>query len=549
MSKVSVNELTEEQIKRIEDIKKRDLVSGFIVDGMIHKSEVDFDIIHAIEQRSLSQDYYVASEVLFNAGASVEWINIVLNTVTTVGDHDEIINFIREVVYAYNSHVNVEDVGQYIVACDSPAELHAFIDDIVHTQESNTKVIDTIQKIPELIGKIEADNNEAKQNFESIKKELESKIAEVDRLNDQIDELQKKNQTDISEKDFEKIKKKANFYEKKFRESQNELRSCSDRCARLETELFDAYQKIEKTKELASATVNDESTADLKKFIDDSLKENISSISKTVAASYSQVLNAVNKDKEEASNNSDVDALNKILSMNENIMEQLKSINVASGPNVQKSLNEEFTDKKEKPQPHEEGQPHDIPTNEEHGIFNDFSEPEYDEGDVLGELPETAQEDDDMGQADENYKFEEPEPPTDEQIISKEDGNNYSDDVKQAKTVSDSEPVKKSPEPDISICKAPELTESKVLKSKKHDSKVEQKIGFFARMRFNHISSKKQRQLILDLMLHKKLPMTTIKNVKSLLDTNKLDNAFVFELINDENVNDDVIHKALEFVK
>ena len=30
MSKVSVNELTEEQIKRIEDIKKRDLVSGEI---------------------------------------------------------------------------------------------------------------------------------------------------------------------------------------------------------------------------------------------------------------------------------------------------------------------------------------------------------------------------------------------------------------------------------------------------------------------------------------------------------------------------------------
>lgn len=49
-------------------------------------------------------------------------------------------------------------------------------------------------------------------------------------------------------------------------------------------------------------------------------------------------------------------------------------------------------------------------------------------------------------------------------------------------------------------------------------------------------------------MLHKKLPMNTITDVKAMLNTGNVDNSFVFDLINDENLTDEVVRKALAFV-
>ena len=62
------------------------------------------------------------------------------------------------------------------------------------------------------------------------------------------------------------------------------------------------------------------------------------------------------------------------------------------------------------------------------------------------------------------------------------------------------------------------------------------------------LSGTKQKQFILDLMLHKKLPMNTITDVKAMLNTGNVDNSFVFDLINDENLTDEVVRKALAFV-
>ena len=50
------------------------------------------------------------------------------------------------------------------------------------------------------------------------------------------------------------------------------------------------------------------------------------------------------------------------------------------------------------------------------------------------------------------------------------------------------------------------------------------------------------------MMLHKKLPIDTVTNVKNILNSGKVDNAFVFDLINSENVTDEVIRSTLEFV-
>ena len=88
----------------------------------------------------------------------------------------------------------------------------------------------------------------------------------------------------------------------------------------------------------------------------------------------------------------------------------------------------------------------------------------------------------------------------------------------------------------------------RTLRPKTATSVEEKKIGFFARMKFKMLSGTKQKQFILDLMLHKKLPMNTITDVKAMLNTGNVDNSFVFDLINDENLTDEVVRKALAIV-
>ena len=65
MSKVNVNELTDEQKVRLSQLKEKDTVTSLIIDGMYNKSEIDFEVVAAIEKRSFKkQDYYIAAEVL-----------------------------------------------------------------------------------------------------------------------------------------------------------------------------------------------------------------------------------------------------------------------------------------------------------------------------------------------------------------------------------------------------------------------------------------------------------------------------------------------------
>ena len=237
MSKVNVNELTDEQKVRLSQLKEKDTVTSLIIDGMYNKSEIDFEVVAAIEKRSFKkQDYYIAAEVLFNTGASVDWINIVLNVITARGE-DEIISFIREVVYAYNNHIEAESIAQFIDACDTPVELHSFTDDIIHQKESNNRVREVIENIPKLIGKIETDSFEAKQNYVDMKNELDKKINEVEALKSQIETLQTESKSEANPEKLAKIEKKAAFYEKNFKESQKELRSYKDKCVHLEARL------------------------------------------------------------------------------------------------------------------------------------------------------------------------------------------------------------------------------------------------------------------------------------------------------------------------
>lgn len=534
MSKVNVNELTDNQEKRLSQLKERDTIAELIVEGMYNRSEIDFDIISAIEKRTFKkQDYYVAAEVLFNTGASVEWINIVLNVITARGE-DEIISFIREVVYAYNCHVEADSIAQFIDACDTPVELHAFTDDIIHQKESTNKVREVIEKIPDLIGKIETDSFEAKQNYVDMKNELDRKISEVDDLKNQIKALQEERKNNFTNEEFVKLEKKANFIEKQFKESQKELRVYKDKCVHLEARLEEYKSKLDEAEKSTDAYTNSDIADDLKRFLTEKFDASVDSIAKTVSSSYSQVLNVVKMDNKSEINESDAGELKKIIFQNENIMEKLQSISSEAVISAQKN-NKDVSQQHDTLQPHH--QPDPIEERTKTNESSDVSDYEISEddmmGDISGEMPDIV--------------YEEPAVPED--VTESVD---YTASDSKAETVIESEidhtENKSVAEPDSTICKATDLTANKILSSKVGDDKQEKKIGFFARMRFKYLKDKKQKQLILDLMLHKKLSMNVISDVKNLLESGKVDNNFVFELINDDELNDDVIKKALAFV-
>lgn len=546
MSKVNVNELTDSQKKRLSQLKERDTIAELIVEGMYNRSEIDFDVISAIEKRTFKkQDYYVAAEVLFNTGASVEWINIVLNVITARGE-DEIISFIREVVYAYNCHVEAESIAQFIDACDTPVELHAFTDDIIHQKESTNKVREVIEKIPDLIGKIETDSFEAKQNYVDMKNELDSKISEVDDLKNQIKALQEESKNNSTNEEFAKLEKKANFIEKKFKESQKELRVYKDKCVHLEARLEEYKSKLDETEKSTDAFANSDIADELKRFLAEKFDASVDSIAKTVSNSYSQVLNVVKRDNKSEIDENDAGELKKIISQNENIMEKLQSISSEAVVSSQKN-NKDVSQQHDILQPHHQPDPIEerIKTNESSDV-SDYEISEDDMmGDISGEMPDIVYEEPAVA-VPENVS----DTDTDEEDVTKSVDNTASDS--KAETVIESEidhtENKSVAEPDPTICKATDLTANKILSSKVGDDKQEKKIGFFARMRFKHLKDKKQKQLILDLMLHKKLSMNVISDVKNLLESGKVDNNFVFDLINDDELNDDVIKKALAFV-
>lgn len=507
MSKKQMDELTYEEKERLARLRERDAITDFIVDNMEkNNSEIDLDIVEAIEKQSfMKQEYYVAAEVLFHTGASVEWINIVLKVIAE-RNSDVVVDFIREIVYAYNNQVKVETVDQFIDACDFPVELHAFTEEIINKMESNNKVRETIECIPELIGKIESDSLEAKQNYIDMKEQLDQKKQELDGLKEQVE-------TAVSGELYEKAVKKADYFERKFKESQKSLRNCKDECVHLKSKQEEMEQKI---KDNDQAVVFDASNAmadELKKFFDEKLNDSIDNIAKTVSNSYMRVLNAVESSKPETPNFDESKEIKKIISQQEDIIHAVESMKNESVINM----------KSPDPDPQQEEM------NDAETQPVEFDEPELTddyvitENEMLGDIP---------ADFPESIEYEEP----------------VATDKKEDDEPNEEQHVEEHVEPDINMCKAPELLEGKILSSKAKDDKEEKKIGFFAHMKFKCASDKKQKQLILDLMLRKRIPVETVNAVKKIMNSGKVDNKFVFNLINDERATDETIASALEYV-
>lgn len=535
MTKKNIDELTNEEQERLQQLKERDSISDLIVMNMIeNNSEIDFDVVEAIEQKSFEkQDYYVAAEVLFHTGAPAEWINLVLKVIEE-RNPDEIVNFIREIVYAYNNNLNVEVISQYINRCETPVELRAFSDDIIHRIESNAKVRETIEQIPELIEKIEVDSLEAKQSYIDMKERLVKKEQEIDELKKQLEALKRcEDENNISEEQYEKTVKKAEYFEKKFKESQKALRNYKDECIHLSSKIEELEDRL-RDKDPES---NNFITEELKEFFDKKLQSSVDNLAKIMSSSYGKVLNAIENNKPELSNTNDSEELKKMISQQEDIINKLQNFSAETIPIKNDAKKEtEFI--------------------ETHEFENDVGDIE-----IIADAPSESEMYGEFGGIPEDIQYEEPDTDKNENDLvpeykepELEESSVYTiNEAENERLEEDAvgvEAVKEQhQEPDINLCKAPELLNGKILSSKAKDDKEEKKIGFFARMKFKYAKDKKQKQLILDLMLRKRIPIQTVNAVKEIINSGKVDNNFVFELINDERATEETILSALEFVR
>lgn len=524
-----INELTEEEKNRLTQLKERDEVTNLIIENLMADNDtIDFEIIAALEKRSfVKMDYYHAAEVLFNTRASVEWIKIVLNIIVSRSS-EEVISFIQEVVYAYRNNIKAESISQFIDCCDSVVDLHAFCSEIIHVNETNDKVRESIENIPQLLEKIELDSSEAKQSYLDMKKEVDEKEKIIKDLENELDELKEKGST-VSDEEYVKAEKKAAFFEKKYKESQKALRNSKDECVHLKAEIENKEQmihdfetKLQKQEELAVEASNNLMAEKIKEMFDEKFNKSMDNIAKTVSSSYSQVLDAVKDNKSEVQDADDSEKLMKIIEQQKNIIESLQNISVAPVEN-QKNVIEEAGTKEEDSSADEEPIP--IQT----------------ENDVMG-VPEVP---DDIP---DSIQYEEPtvEDVTETETVNTEE--QQPEKLKAEESKVENATVSEKKEPDKEICKAPELTNNQVITTSTKDDKEEKKISFFTRMRFKHLNDKKQKQLILDTMLRKKIPLKTITDVKNILNSGKVENLFVFELINDDMANEETIRSALEFV-
>lgn len=515
MSKKNIAELTKEDQKRLQQLKERDSISELIIVNMLeNNSEIDFDVVEAIEEKSFEkQDYYAAAEVLFYTGAPAEWINLVFKVIEE-RNPDEIVNFIREIVYAYNNNLNVEVISQYINRCETPVELRAFSDDIIHRIESNAKVRETIEQIPELIEKIELDSLEAKQSYIDMKEQLEKKEQEIYDLKEQLETLKRcKDKKHISEEQYGKAVKKAEYFEKKFKESQKALRNYKDECIHLNSKLGEFEQRFNDKNQTAVSDANHGITEELKIFFDEKIQVSFENIAKIMSNSYGKVLDAIENNKPEFAE--------KIIAKQDDIMHKLQSFSTDAVPSENSAKEEAVSIESE-----------DHVENEDNEIIADA----IPESEMFGEF----------GGIPEEIQYAEPETDDNNDFLpaSEDEEPELKEDTVEAESVK-----KQHEEPDINMCKAPELLTGKILSSKAKDEKEEKKISFFAKMKFKYSNDKKQKQLILDLMIRKRLPIDTINAVKTILHSGKVNNKFVLDLITDEQATEETILSTLEFVR
>lgn len=542
-----INELTEDEKNRLNQLKERDEVTNLIIENLMADNDtIDFEIISALEKRTFEKmDYYHAAEVLFNTRASVEWIKIVLNIIVSRAS-EEVVSFIQEVVYAYRNNIKAESISQFIDCCDSVVDLHTFCSEIIHVNETNDKVRQSIENIPQLLEKIELDNSEAKQSYLDMKREVEKKEKVIKELENQLDELKEKgSENSVSDEEYTKAKKKAAFFEKKYNESQVSLRKTKDECVHLkatlenkEQKILDFEMKLQKQEEQAVEASNNMMADQIKELFEERFNKSMDNIAKTVSHSYSQVLDAVKGSKAEASDSSDLAELKKIIEQQKNIIESLQNISIAP-VEQQKNVIEETVVKEEK------------------SFGTDIEDiiPVQTENDVIGvpvDIPESIQyeepniEDESVKEDSGTVEIEEPQQL--KEVAEEEIKESVESKSENAEPDEKTTEITEHKEVDIKMCKAPGLINSQVTTTPTKDDKEEKKISFFSRMKFKRSNDKKQKQLILDTMLRKRIPVKTITDVKNILNSGKVDNYFVFELINDDRASEETIRSALEFV-
>lgn len=522
------DKLSKEELDRIDRMRAKDEVTNLIISNIFSDGSetVDLDLIDILEKRSfVKMEYYIAAEVFFNQRVSNDWITLVLNVIHTQ-DEEHIVTYIREIVRAYQNRVDCENLKRFMYDCSTPAELSAYINVFIHQKKVDDKVFKSLEDIPDLFKKIEKDSQGASQNFDELKRQLDEKDEEICKLKRQLEEKENTEEDTVSKTEYDNALKDAEFFKNKYKTSQTKVRELKSKFENVSSQLDKAEQQLKEKTQADIKAVDTQKMDALKKYLDERISSSIAGLAKTVSSSYSKILDEVQKigtDEKQPQTDSS-DDLKKIISQNETIYKKIQDISNLQTP--------------EPPEPEVQKKvEYEKPSGEQDNVVETGSEEyEINESDIVGEMG---------GDIPDEIIYGDP----DESGISS-DGNNTEKVEDEEKQPDDK--AKDGPEihkePDINMCKASEYLDSKVLSSKVTDDKEEKKIGFFARIRFKHLKDKKQKQLILDMMLHKKLPIDTVTNVKNILNSGKVDNAFVFDLINSENVTDEVIRSTLEFV-
>lgn len=527
MLEKKVSDITEEEIERLDHLRSRDNVTNEIVTNLLTEDVINFDLIDLLEKRSFKKrEYYIASEVLFDPDISTKWIELVVKVIYTKEEED-IESFIREIVNAYNSGIEPDLVEQCINLCKVPVDLKVFIEDKVHSDEMDTKVRETIENIPALIEKIEVDNTDGKKKYIEIQNELNEKSEEIINLKEQLKKLTEQENI-ISDKKYEEKVKEAAYYESKYKSLLNEVYTYKNECVELRNKVEKYEQK------LSSNTQNTANNNESLKALQQLFNEGIENIVKTVASNYGNIVDGIKTVDEKINNfNQDKDVaekIEKIIAQNENIIDSIHNISVTASTHKDEYVDDktdyfiEGINEEEMMQGYEEsiGESTDNDEEKSESITDDYTNIEKSVNLDKDDIPVNSEK-----SYDESY--------TDSIDENSEESTDFSASYLEKN------------ENDTVMCKADDLLKNKILTSKTKDDKEDKKIKFFSGIKFRISSEQKQKELIVGLMLRKKYSMENIKCVKAILETGKVKNRFVFDLINREDTKEEDLMRLLAF--
>lgn len=335
-----------------------------------------------------------------------------------------------------------------------------------------------------------------------ISKYIEKNIKQEDSYKEKWRTLNSEFKT-LKEK-FKKQQDEIEYYKKKYTDNNRLTLEYKYQNKKLKEQL----ETISKTQK--QAVDNTQLLLSIKSLVDtdiSNLIENkIDNINRLVANSFVKVTEAVSSIKQDDTKHEIEELKNLCLKM----VEKLDNVPYKSSENYVSDVSINEDDYDEEVQTLINNQISDLKNNEE--LNNDINnEDEFNDNDRIDLTPE--------------------EPPI---LTSVEDFN--VDIPENELELTNEEEINRNK---ANICDASEYLKNEVLTSNKFDSKEEEKINFFAKLKFNVSSYKKQIEIIMNMMIRNKFNINTIKRVKEVLNDKSVQPKAIFNLINEGTSEED----------